>query len=265
MGRRRGGVQEGLAAARSCNIAIGNFFFRYRNGLFPVVFLLAVLTLRPKVILDSPTLDRGLVFSGLAVAGAGALLRLLTIGWDYIHRGGKDGQIYAQRLVRGGMYGVTRNPMYVGNALIAIGMSMATGSPLAYLLMIPFFLFVYQAIICAEENFLRHKFGADYEEYCSRVNRFVPSLRAIRESFSGMRYDWRRALRKEMGTMTGLAIGYIWLPVWRVYHLDGLASAETAAWRALAASLAVTLLYGLLLYLKKRKRLFYQSADRAEP
>ena len=50
--------------------------------------------------------------------------------------------------------------MYVGNGLISIGMTMLLGSPMGYLILIPFFLFVYQAIVAAEEAYLRKKFIA---------------------------------------------------------------------------------------------------------
>lgn len=246
----------------SWNIAVGNFFFRSRNGLFPVVFLLAAIILRPKVLLGSPFLNRLVIIVGVAFAVLGELFRLMTIGWEYIHRGGKEGKVYAQRLVRRGMYGITRNPMYAANALIAIGMALATCSPVAYGFIIPFFLFVYQAIVSAEEHYLRNKFGAEYEAYCARVNRFIPSLRLVPEAFSGMRYNGRLAFRHDLSTITGLAIGFIALPVWRTYFLEGLSEARTVAVRALVLSSTVSLLYALLLYLKRRKRFFYETVDR---
>lgn len=256
-GGRQSGLPGTLATVRCWNIAIGNFFFRYRNALFPAVFLLVALTIRPGIILGSPTLDRILPALGAAVALAGQMVRLITIGCDYIHRGGKDGQVYAQRLVQGGMYAITRNPMYLGNALIAVGMTMVAGSPIAYVLVIPFFLFVYQAMVSAEEEYLRNKFGRDYDEYCATVNRFVPFLHGVRQSFSGMRYDWKRALRKDLGTIVGLTMGFILLSVWRTYFLHGLAAAEAAALRVAYLVIGGSILYGLLLYLKKRRRLFY--------
>jgi hypothetical protein len=198
---------------------------------------------------------------GLVAAALGESFRLMTIGWEYIHRGGKDGKVYANRLVKGGMYGITRNPMYVANALIAIGMTLATSSPEAYALIIPFFLFVYQAIIAAEENFLRNKFGVEYETYCAKVNRFMPSLRLVNESFSGMRYDWRLALRHDLGTITGLAIGFTVLPLWHTYFLKGPGAARSDAMKTMVICSLIGLLYALLLYLKKRRLLFFAPAD----
>ncbi|MDH3444409.1 MAG: isoprenylcysteine carboxylmethyltransferase family protein [Deltaproteobacteria bacterium] len=243
----------------SWNIAIGNFFFRYRNVLFPLIFAVGALTIRPKIMFDSVVADRILVTTGLIVALLGQAVRLITIGFEYIHRGGKDGQVYAGRLVRGGVYGITRNPMYVGNGMIAIGMTMHFGSPLGYIILIPFFLFVYQAIVAAEETYLRNKFGDEYDDYERSVNRYVPALSRVRESFAGMRFDWRRSIKKDLGTVVGLIIGLIMLPVWRAYFLYGLEATKAAAMRALWLTLGITALYLFLLKLKKSDRLFKTS------
>lgn len=144
-----------------------------------------------------------------------------------------------------------------GDALIAIGMAVATCSPTIYVLMIAFFFFAYQAIIFAEEHYLADKFGAEYELYCSRVNRLVPSVRLINEAFSSMSFNGMSALRHDLSTVAGLTIGLIALPVWRSYFLEDASATQTAAARALVLACTVGLLYALLSYLKNHKRLFY--------
>jgi protein-S-isoprenylcysteine O-methyltransferase Ste14 len=245
----------------SWNITIGNFVFRYRNALFPLIFAVGALTLRPRIMFDSLVVDRVLAAVGIGVALLGQAVRLITIGFEYIHRGGKDGQVYAGRLVRGGVYGIIRNPMYVGNGLISIGMTMLLGSPMGYLVLIPFFLFVYQAIVAAEEAYLRKKFAGEYESYATSVNRYVPKLSCVAESFAGIRFDWRRCIKKDLGTVVGLTIGIIFIPVWRSYLLHGAEATKTAAVRALWLSLAVGALYLLLLTLKRSNRLFKGSTS----
>ncbi len=208
---------------------------------------------------DNVMVDRLLVVTGMVLALLGQTVRLATIGFDYIHRGGKDGRVYAGGLVRGGVYGITRNPMYVGNAFIAIGMTMHFGSPLAYLIVMPFFLFVYQAIVATEEDYLRNKFGAEYADYEKSVNRYLPKFSALREPFAGARFDWRKSLKKDLGTVVGLAIGLISMPVWRAYFLHGREATEIAAMRALWLIVGIGALYLVLLTLKKRDRLFKTS------
>src|SRR5436189_4668854 len=52
----------------------------------------------------------------------------------------------------------------------------------------------YRAIIAAEEQFLRARFGTAYEAWSARVPRFWPRVARPR---SARAWDWRRALRKE--------------------------------------------------------------------
>ncbi|MFQ5682323.1 MAG: methyltransferase family protein [Candidatus Binatia bacterium] len=246
---------------RHWNVAVGNFVFRYRDGLIPAVFLLSVLAMRPRVILGSPVLTHILLVAGALVALTGECVRLITIGYDYIKRGGKNRQVYASRLVRGGIYAGTRNPMYLGNGLIAVGMTMYTGAPQAYVFLIPFFLFFYQAIIAAEEAYLRNKFGSEYDLYCSTVNRFMPSLNSIRHALSGMPYDWRRAIRKDFGTFTALLIGLFLTPVWRTYFLQGAVAAKETALSVLVTVCIIGILYSALKYLKRHTRFLYSSSE----
>ena len=246
---------------REGNIAVGNFFFRYRNMIFPTLFVLIALLGRPRVILGHQALDRWLVACGTLVALAGQCVRLVTIGYEYIERGGKAGKVYASRLVQGGVYALTRNPMYLGNGLIAIGMTMVTGAPLIYLVVLTFFLFVYQALIAAEEAYLRVTFGAEYAQYCARVNRLFPAFGRIHQVLAGLRYDWRSAVRKELSTLAGLLSGLTLLPVWRTYFLEGLGATKAKAPQALIVELVVLFLYATLVALKKRRRLFYLPTD----
>lgn len=205
---------------------------------------------------DSVVLDELLGAIGIGLALLGQSVRLITIGFEYIHRGGKHGKVYAGQMVRGGMYGLTRNPMYLGNGLIVIGVIMLLGSPLGYLILIPFFLFVYQAIIAAEEDYLRAKFGTEYDDYVTTVPRIVPSLSGMKEAFKNTCFDWRRSIRKDIGTIAGLIIGLNIIPVWRSYFLHPWQTALSAAVRGLWIILGITIIYVFLLNLKHSNRLF---------
>ena len=244
------------------NIAVGRFFFRYRNVLFPVLFALVLpLGLRPHVLFGDPTLDRWLVFTGAAVALLGEAVRLTTIGYEYIERGGKNKQVWASKLVQGGIYAHTRNLMYVGNILIALGMCMAAGATAGYFLILPLFLFIYQAIVAAEEAFLREKFGEEFVAYCARVPRYLPSLHRLSQTLRGMEYDWRRAVRKDMGTITGVLTGLVLLPVWRAYFLQGMPVAKEQAARAVVPELLILGAYAFLHHLKKQRRFLYLPSE----
>src|SRR5437773_7797155 len=100
-------------------VRIGNFLFRYRNGIFPAVLVLLFVN-SPKLF----PLDTVAVVLGLAVALTGQLLRAVTIGLAYIIRGGKKREVYAEALVQGGVFAHCRNPLYVGNLLVVLGLGL---------------------------------------------------------------------------------------------------------------------------------------------
>lgn len=202
-------------------IAAGNFFFRYRNMLFPVFVVGTLLLCSPSFAFGDRTLDFWLDVAGAAIAIAGQGLRMLTIGFEYIVRGGRQGKVYAEDLVQGGVFAHSRNPLYLGNLLIIVGLAVMVHSLPLYLIGIPFFIFVYAAIIAAEENFLRGKFGAEYEAYCGRVNRIWPNWKGFRRSIAGMRFNWRRLAIREYGTVFGLALAFIGIRAVTLYEVLG--------------------------------------------
>lgn len=181
-------------------IRAGNFLFRYRNGLFPVIYLLVFIQGSP-VIADY----RVAAAAGFLVALAGQVLRAITVGLKYIIRGGRKHQVYAEQLVQGGVYAYCRNPLYLGNALILLGIGLAANSWLFLGVAVPFFTFSYWAIIAAEEDYLRGKFGREFDDYCARVHRFLPKKPARTSQAGQIRFDWRRLITAEYGS------AYLWI------------------------------------------------------
>jgi len=181
-------------------IKVGNFLFHYRNGLFPLVYALLIFK-SPPLLADY----RLAVIIGFFVACAGQLLRALTIGLEYIIRGGRNRRVFAKNLVQGGLFAHCRNPLYVGNFIILLGVGIASNSILFLSVGMAFFTFAYAAIIAAEENYLRNKFGQEFDDYCARVNRLIPTVRGLSKTLTGMRFNWRRLITAEYGST------YVWL------------------------------------------------------
>ena len=79
----------------------------------------------------------------------------------------------ARRIVTHGPYRLTRNPMYVGLALLYLGLSLYTG----VLWTVPFLpvalALVYWLVIRREERYLTAAFPGDYAAYCRRVHRWL--------------------------------------------------------------------------------------------
>lgn len=234
----------------------GNFFFRYRNGLFPVVLVALFVAFRPVYPRGSEPLDNWVDLLGLTVAVAGQCLRFAVIGYAYIKRGGKNKQVYAEKLVTEGFFRHSRNPLYLGNLLVLLGLFIIHNNPWVYVLGFAFFLFAYSAIVAAEEEYLREKFGAEYEEYCRRVNRWLPDFRGLRRSIEGMRFTWRRVVTKEYGSTFAWCAGALLL----LAH-DTLVYSDYEQRRSYLNTLAallvvVTIGWAAIRYLKKNRRLF---------
>lgn len=199
-------------------VEIGNFFFRYRNILFP--FFYAMLFVPSPLLTDNYPI---VLYAGLAITILGEAIRFTTIGLVYIVRGGKNRRIYAEGLVTDGIYAHCRNPMYVGNSLMLLGMGILSNSLVFMLIMVPFFLFIYQAIILAEEDFLRGKFGSGFDEYCATTNRWTLRLAGLGETIKSFDFKTKTALYKEHNTTyiwcVGI-LGVIALNIYRIYGAD---------------------------------------------
>src|SRR4051812_34873539 len=111
-------------------IEIGNFFFKYRNGLFIILYILLFV---PSLSLFTPERNGDKyylypIIIGLVITVTGQIIRCVTIALAYIIRGGRDRKIYAEDLVTKGIFAHCRNPLYVGNILMLSGVGVLSNS-----------------------------------------------------------------------------------------------------------------------------------------
>lgn len=117
-------------------------------------------------------------FLALVLLVAGGVIYAWCV-WDFALFGhGTPAPIDApKRLVVRGLYGYTRNPIYVGVLMVLLGWAtMFRGLNLliyAISVGIGFHLFV----VLYEERRLRRQFGAEYDDYCAKVGRWLPRFR----------------------------------------------------------------------------------------
>ena len=82
-----------------------------------------------------------------------------------------------QKLITGGLYAYSRNPMLLSIFLIVFATGLLSGSLSLTLLFAPFFvLFFYFQITLIEEKEMELKFSQDYLGYKKRVPRFFPKI-----------------------------------------------------------------------------------------
>jgi protein-S-isoprenylcysteine O-methyltransferase Ste14 len=104
---------------------------------------------------------------GAVVALVGVLLR----AWSTGHI------VKNEKLTTTGPYAHTRNPLYLGSFLLALGFAIAAHW-VAVLLVIAFWIVVYGPTITRERAFLRTIYGDAYAEYEAHVPAFLPRLTA---------------------------------------------------------------------------------------
>ena len=191
-------------------IAIGNFLFRFRNQLFPaIIVVLFLLMPPPALVLDNPLLTLAKDAVAILVILAGLALRATVVGYKYIQRGGLKKKVYAKDLVTEGMFGVCRNPLYVGNMLLYSGVFLLHGNPLLIVVGIGLFAFMYQCIVYAEEAFLLRTFGDAYRAYCRDVPRWMLRLSNFSQSTEGMTFNIRRVVGKDYSTVSAAMIAVL--------------------------------------------------------
>ncbi len=77
-------------------------------------------------------------------------------------------------LVRRGLYRVVRNPMYVAVLTILVGEALVFGSSSIAWWAAGTAVAFHLRVVRYEEPVLRRTFGADFDDYCRRVPRWIP-------------------------------------------------------------------------------------------
>jgi protein-S-isoprenylcysteine O-methyltransferase Ste14 len=111
-----------------------------------------------------------------AFAGLGAFWRT----WGTTYLGANvvlDKPLHTERLVRDGPFRHTRNPLYLGNLLMVLGLGFMV-SALACLIVVPGMWVLLRVFIRDEEAGLEETQGESYRDYRAAVPRLLPALRA---------------------------------------------------------------------------------------
>ncbi|MEL7087062.1 MAG: isoprenylcysteine carboxylmethyltransferase family protein [Planctomycetota bacterium] len=78
-----------------------------------------------------------------------------------------------QQLVTGGVFRFSRHPMYLGMAMIVVGLALIAGSATVWLVPLAFVIVTDRQLIRREEAVLTEQFGEAYDDYRRRVHRWV--------------------------------------------------------------------------------------------
>jgi hypothetical protein len=175
---------------------IRSFLRKFRVPLALAAGILLILRIRPEWFLP-----------GLAVSLLGELIQL----WCFasLHK--------KKELAANGPYALVRNPMYLGRYFLVLGALLLAGRPWLPVVYTVLYYFYMSNRVKREEETLRGIFGREYEEYCSEVSRFVPSLRPFRGN-PVMTFRWELLLRNN-GHWNFLAMAGFYLVAWAATFL----------------------------------------------
>ena len=76
-------------------------------------------------------------------------------------------------IVTAGPYGLTRNPAYLGMALVYVGIAFLADAPWALVPLPLVLLVINNGVIVREERYLERKFGSEYLDYKRTVRRWI--------------------------------------------------------------------------------------------
>ena len=236
-------------------VRLGNVIFRVRDYLFPVVLLGLGFGTRPHIAGGSMAVDHLVDLAGFLVALGGQVVRALVIGLVYITRGGQNRRIWANSLVDGGIFAHCRNPLYIGNLLVVVGLAIVHNGWAMYAIGILLFVVAYTALVRAEEYYLRGRFGAEYEDYCRRVPRWFPRVHGLRQTVTSVPFDWLKLVRKEYGSTFAWTSAMLVLLVWEHRSPGAPPIGSTELRLVIGAWIALAIAYGTARWLKLSGRI----------
>ena len=235
---------------------IGNQLFRYR-GFVPVIFAVGAFFIQLKVN------QAWISFSSfeeisLFLVVLGHLIRALTVGHRSMQTSGRNrSHQVAEVLNTKGMYSIVRHPLYLANILIWIGWTTLLCIPWLIAAATIVFVVYYLFIMYAEEQFLRRKFGQDYERWHRRTPRLIPNPFLYTSSSND--FSWRIVFKNEYPGWTAsmtIALCIFSLLINKIYPFSEFYQSYIKGWLIFGGGIA---LFGLTFrYLKHRTKLFHE-------
>jgi len=195
--------------------SLGNRFFRWRSylPLFMAVLFLAAMFSQPGAASpDHP--HRPWQAGCLLVSLAGLGLRFFTVGFAPRGTSGRNtrGQV-AETLNTTGIYSLVRNPLYLGNFLIWLGLSLFIQVWWCSVIVILCFTLFYERIIFAEEAFLRERFGASFTDWTAITPAIIPNFKNWRAP--SLPFSWKSALKREYSSWFATVTSFTVLAILR--------------------------------------------------
>ena len=201
--------------------AYGVGFFLYAVDHVYIAFAIARRILGPGVSEDSSQFGHA-VRAIFAVGTLLVFLAALVRSWAtaYLHANVvHDADLHSERLLADGPYRHLRNPLYLGNILMAVGIGFLA-SRIGFVVIVVVNILIVLRLIAREEASLLASQGESYRRYYEAVPSLLPSIRARvpagtgqpnwRDGFFGESFVWGFAFGMAAFTVT-LNVKYYWI------------------------------------------------------
>lgn len=235
-------------------VSAGARLFRWRSFI-PLILLVPTLVAMRHYTwpLGRHGLQEGWELLCLSVSFIGLAIRVLTVGFVPGATSGRNtrGQVAAQLNITG-MYSVVRHPLYLGNFLMFLGVSLFPRTwwlPILYAL---FFMLYYERIMLAEESFLRDKCGDAFIRWADKTPAIWPRL--SNWTSPALPFSMLTVLKREYSGLLGLTAAFFLLEILEHFSVQHRFVVEKG-WLVFVA--IVTAMYVILRGLKKHTRLIH--------
>ena len=193
----------------------------------------------------------------LLVSLVGLGMRFYTVGFAPRGTSGRNtrGQV-AEVLNTTGMYSVVRNPLYLGNFIIWLGLALFIKIWWVIFIVILAFTLFYERIIFAEEKFLREKFGAAFLDWAAKTPAIIPQLKNWQPP--ELSFSWKSALKREYSSFFAMIASFTALAIIR----DSLQSWENYVDQTWLMIFTIGLIIYLTIRTLKKKTQILSTVDR---
>jgi protein-S-isoprenylcysteine O-methyltransferase Ste14 len=236
----------------------GNWLFRHRSNLPLLMIGIIILCMRNFHNLghSEPIQKLWEVFC-FFVSLSGLGIRILTIGHTPKGTSGRNrSKQIADTLNTTGIYSIVRHPLYLGNFIIWLGISLFAHQWKLTLICILSFWVYYERIMFAEEAYLIRKFGKAYEEWASDTPAFIPNLKKWKKP--DLPFSLRNVLKREYNGFFVIVLSMFSLEITGNFFMDG----KLEIGLMWSVVLAVGFIIWTTLRLLKKKTLFLHVEGR---
>ena len=179
--------------------SIASKFFKYRSYT-PIPFLLIMFFYEDANVWS--------LIAGFLIALCGEGIRFWGVSWAGSETR-TTGSVGGTFLVVSGPFAHVRNPLYVGNILMYLGLGIMSFAIFPYLQIaaLLFFFIQYHFIVTEEEGYLRNTYGDSYADYVKNVPRFIPRVTAYKPGgVEQPSFNLKAGLRSEKRTLQAFTI-----------------------------------------------------------